>query len=216
MAYGFGSGSNAFVLLHGFVNCQILKLTANRGSIANTDPKVTAELRKTVQALIAEIDRDLHKNGLYTLLEWQSESRTLDQEKAEFDRRTKSIEKRKKASFEGHLFLEPRNESELFGLLIAIYTLKPEVFEFQPLDYNTTRGIDVIAKNKTDYRVADSKFWYVEHKYHLKDDFNHAFKNLRWIVCWDFDKGVREDTEFSSIEEADIRHLKKHIDEKGS
>jgi hypothetical protein len=212
---GFGTGSNSFVLLHGFVNCQTLKLTANRGSIANTDPKVTTELHKTVQRLIAEIDKDLHKNGLYTLLQWQTESRTLDQEKAEFDRRTKAIERRKTANFEGRVFLEPRNESELFGLLVAIYSIRPDIFEFEPLDYNTTRGIDIIARNKTSSRVADSKFWYVELKYQLKDSFNHAFKNLRWIVCWDFEKSVRESSEFRSIEETDVRRLKTHKDDQG-
>jgi hypothetical protein len=72
---GFGSGSNAFVLLHGFINCQTLKLTANRGSIANTDPKVTSELQKAVGRLVATIDKDLQNNGLYTLMQWQSESR---------------------------------------------------------------------------------------------------------------------------------------------
>jgi hypothetical protein len=212
---GFGTGSNSFVLLHGFVNCQILKLTANRGSIANTDPKVTTELQKAVQGLVDEIDKDLNKNGLYTLLQWQTESRTLEQEKGEFDRRTKAVEKRKTAHLDGRLFLEPKNESELFGLLVAIYSLRPDIFEFEPLDYNTTRGIDIVARNKTNNRVADSKFWYVELKYQLKDSFNHAFKNLRWIVCWDFEKNIREGSEFRSIEETDIRLLKVHKDAMG-
>jgi hypothetical protein len=209
---GFGTGSNSFVLLHGFINCQTLKLTANRGSIANTDPKVVSELEKTIQRLVGEIDKDLNKNGLYTLLQWQTESRTLEQEKAEFDRRTKTVEQRKLVRVDGRVLLEPQNESELFGLLIAIYSMHPEIFDFEPLDYNTTRGIDIIARNKKLGRVADSKFWYVELKYLLKDNFNHAFKNLRWIVCWDFDKTVGEDTEFKSIEETDIRQLKKHKD----
>jgi hypothetical protein len=212
---GFGTGSNSFVLLHGFVNCQTLKLTANRGSIANTDPKVTAELQKTVQRLIADIDDDLNQNGLYTLIRWQTESRTLDQEKAEFERRTKAIEKRKTAQFEGRLFLEPRNESELFGLLVAIYSIRPDIFEFEPLDYNTTRGIDIVARNKTNKTVSESKFWYVELKYQLKDTFNHAFKNLRWIICWNFDKGIEENSEFKSIEENDVRRLKSHKDTNG-
>jgi hypothetical protein len=212
---GFGTGSNSFVLLHGFVNCQTLKLTANRGSIANTDPKIMLELQKTVQHLVGEIDTDLNKNGLYTLLQWQSESRTLGQEKAEFDRRTKAVEKRKCARFDGRLFLEPQSESELFGLFVAIYSIKPDIFEFEPLDYNTTRGIDIIARNKTSSRVADSKFWYVELKYYLKSSFNHAFKNLRWIVCWDFEKSVKEDSEFRSIEEADVRRLKMHKEPDG-
>lgn len=211
---GFGTGSNSFVLLHGFVNCQTLKLTANRGSIANTDPKIMMELQKTVQHLVAEIDIDLNKNGLYTLLQWQSESRTLDQEKAEFDRRTKAVEKRG-ARFDGRLFLEPQSESELFGLFIAIYAIRPDIFEFEPLDYNTTRGIDIIARNKTKDNVADSTFWYVELKYYLKGSFNHAFKNLRWIVCWDFEKNIRADSEFKSIEETDVRRLQMHKDPNG-
>jgi hypothetical protein len=212
---GFGTGSNSFVLLHGFINCQTLKLTANRGSIANTDPKIMMELQKTVSNLVAEIDIDLNKNGLYTLLQWQSESRTLDQEKAEFDRRTKAVEKRKCGRFDGRLFLEPQNESELFGLFVAIYAIRPDIFEFEPLDYNTTRGIDVIARNKTNDSVADSTFWYVELKYYLKGSFNHAFKNLRWIVCWDFEKNIRADSEFKSIEETDVRRLQIHRDSNG-
>jgi len=212
---GFGTGSNSFVLLHGFLNCQTLKLTANRGSIANTDPKVMTELQKTVQRLVAEVDKDLQNKGLYTLLQWQTESRTLDQEKSEFQRRTKTIEKRKTTHFEDRLFLEPQNESELFGLLIAIYSMKPDLFEFEPLDYNTTRGIDIVAWNKTNTSVVESKFWYVELKYLLKDSFNHAFKNLRWIVCWDFEKSVREDSEFRSIEETDVRQLRVHKDAEG-
>lgn len=139
----------------------------------------------------------------------------LEQEKAEFGRRTKAIEKRKTAILDDHIFLEPQNESELFGLLVGVYSLRPEVFEFEPLDYNTTRGIDIIARNKTKNRVADSDFWYVELKYKLKDTFNHAFKNLRWIVCWDFDKRVDESSEFRSIEESDVRKIKPHKSKDG-
>lgn len=211
---GFGSGSNSFVLLHGFINCQQLKLTANRGSIANTDPKIATELEKTVQKLVEEVDKELNKNGLFTLLQWQAEARTLEQEKAEFDRRTKNIGHKKTTRLDGRLLVEPQNEAELFGLLMTVYSLHPEVFEFEPADYNTARGIDIIARNKTKGAVTESKFWYVELKYLLKGRFNHAFKNLRWIVCWDFDKGIGENSEFTSIEENDVRKLKVHSDPK--
>jgi hypothetical protein len=212
---GFGTGSNSFVLLHGFINCQTLKLTANRGSIANTDPKVVSELEKTVQGLVAEIDKDLNKNGLFTLLQWQAESRTLEQEKAEFERRSKNIGRKRTAKLEGRLLLEPQNEAELFGLLMTVYSLKPDIFEFEPLDYNTSRGIDIIGRNKTKTSVSETKFWYVELKYLLRGRFNHAFKNLRWIVCWNFDKDITENSEFNSIEEADVRQLKVHKDKSG-
>ena len=205
-------------MLHGFVNCQSLKLTANRGSIANTDPQVTEELRRTIQAHLEEIDKELHKYGIFALLRWQEEELTLEQEKADFQRRTKSVSNRKLARLDGHLLLEPQNEAELFGLLTTVHTLRPDLFDFEPLDYNTTRGIDIIARNKTDTPVADCTFWYVELKYLLTDKINHGFKHLRWIVCWDFHTSVNVDSEvWSTKEQKDqgVRRLQRHKDEKG-
>ncbi|MFZ0970119.1 MAG: hypothetical protein WAN13_17745, partial [Candidatus Acidiferrales bacterium] len=106
-------------------------------------------------------------------------------------------------------------ESELFGLLITICALRPDAFEFQPLDYNTTRGIDIVARNKNAGLVTESKYWYVELKFLLKNNFNHAFRNLRWIVCWDFEEGIAENSEFRSIEETDVRQLRIHKDKDG-
>lgn len=209
---GFGTGSNSFLLLHGFVNCQHLKLTANRGSIANTDPNVIDELRKDIQRHLQEVDTDLHKRGIFTLLQWQEESRTLEQEKADFQARRKSVTQRKVARLDGRLLLEPQNEAEFFGLFSTVYALRPDLFEFEPVDYNTSRGIDILARNKTRNPVAESTFWYVELKYHLRDSFNHGFGNLRWIICWDFHPSVKNDSEFRSIEEADVRRLEIHRD----
>jgi histidine kinase/DNA gyrase B/HSP90-like ATPase len=205
---GFGSGSNAFTLLHGFVNCQHLKLTANRGSIANTEPEILEELKKAASKFVQEVDAELGKNGIYTLFDWQSEERTLAQEKTDFNVRCKSIARRRVATHKGHTFLEPRNESELFGLFMRVYALEEQLFAFEPLDYNTTRGIDIIARNKSGKTGAESDLWYVELKYLLKTNLNHSFKHLRWLLCWDFDKGIDQDSEFgSTVQENDIRKL---------
>ena len=210
---GFGSGTYAFVLLHGFVNCQSLKLTANRGDIANTDPQILDELQRTVKNLIDKVDTDLTSDGLYKLIEWQEEQRTVDQERLEFTRRVKNLKNRRIARYQDHLLFEPQNESELFGLFMMVYSLHPNLFSFEPLDYNTTRGIDVIAKNKSkENNITDGEHWYVELKYTLKTEFNHAFKHIRWIVCWDFDKSVGNGTEFRGVEENDVRHLQSDID----
>jgi len=48
---GFGTGSNSMTMVHGFVNCQELKLTANRGTISNTDPKILEELKSRIQEI---------------------------------------------------------------------------------------------------------------------------------------------------------------------
>ena len=212
---GFGSGSNSFVLLHGFVNCQSLKLTANRGDISNTDPQILDELEESVKGFIDDVDTDLKKNGLFILREWQDELRTMKQEESEFNRRKKSFEKRKVAIFDDHLIIEPTNESELFGLFMTVYSLKPDIFEFEPIDYNTIRGVDIIARNRNPNKILEGDFSYIELKYHLSKNFNHAFKYLRWIICWDFDKTVNEETSFIGLEENDIRFLKKSVDREG-
>lgn len=205
---GFGSGSNAFTLLHGFINCQHLKLTANRGSIANTEPEILEELKLATNKLVQEVDAELGKNGIYTLFDWQSEERTLSQEKADFDSRAKSISRRRMAQYKGQILLEPRNESELFGLFMRVYSLESNVFSFDPLDYNTSRGIDVIARNKEGKNGAEADLWYVELKYLLKTSLNHGFKHLRWILCWDFDKSIENGSEFgSTVQENDTRKL---------
>jgi len=214
---GFGSGSNAFVLLHGFINCQALKLTANRGDIANTDQKILDELKSSVQKLISVVDNDLNNNGIYTLRGWQEESRTLNQEKIEFQRRVKNLKNRKIAIYNNQLLLEPLNESELFGLFMRLYTLFPDSFDFEPLDYNTTRGIDLIARNKSPNLITVGEFSYIELKHILRPNkFNHAFEFLRWILCWDFDKSLQEGTEFQGIEETDIRRLCISQDKQGN
>lgn len=210
---GFGSGSNAYVLLHGFINCQSLKLTANRGTIANTDPLILEELKEEVQQFMSKVDEELRNKGLYTLRGWQEEDKTIKQEKSEFDRRLKNLKGRKVASLENHKFVEPQNESELFGLFAAVYTLHPELFEFELLDYNTTNGIDIIARHKGANKITEGEHGYIELKYKLQTKINHAYQFLRWVVCWDFDKNVSPGSELRGIEDLDIRVLETTLDD---
>jgi hypothetical protein len=205
---GFGSGSNAYVLLHGFINCQALKLTANRGDVANTDPVILEELKVAVQDIIGRIDGELNDKGLYTLRGWQEESLTLEQERKEFHNRTKKFRNRRVAVFAGRVFPEPQNESELFGLFTSIYSLHPDLFDFEPIDYNTSRGVDIIGRNKSPDTNLEGENWYIELKYLLQSKrFNHAYEHLRWIIVWDFDKNIGVGSEFQGIEETDTRKL---------
>jgi hypothetical protein len=206
---GFGSGGNAFVLLHGFVNCQSLRLTANRDSIANTDPLLLEELRKVVKVLIEMIDTDLRKGEFYTLQKWQEETKTKQQEKSEYERRVRVIKRRSTATLDGRVLIEPHNESELFGLFLSLVVLKPELFDFEPLDYVTSRGVDILARVKTTQPVSESEFAYVELKHTLRTEgFNHSFLNLKWIVCWDLDSAAIVGAEFrSDVDETDVRKL---------
>jgi hypothetical protein len=211
---GFGTGSNAFVLLHAFVNCQKLKLTANRKSIANTDARVLEDLRSAVSQKIGEVDSFLQKRGLYTLRTWQEEDRTNQQETAEFERRVKNLKARRVAVLDGRRLLAPINESELFGLFIALHSLKPGLFPFEPLDYNTTRGIDVIARNRSKSPITEGERWYVELKHTLQTRFNHSFSHIRYVLCWDFDRNIGEGTEFTGVG-TEVRRLRVAADAAG-
>jgi hypothetical protein len=210
---GFGSGSNAYVLLHGFINCQSLKLTANRGTIANTDPLILEELKTEVQQFMSKVDDELRNKGLYTLRGMQEEEKTIKQEKSEFDRRLKNLKNRKVAKLGDRRLVEPQNESELFGLFITIYAIHPELFDFEPLDYNTTNGVDVIARHKNANKITEGEHGYIELKYKLQLKINHACQFLRWVVCWDFDKNVSPGSELIGIEETDIRKLETALDD---
>ncbi len=123
---------------------------------------------------------------------------------------------RRTARLDDRLLIEPKNESELFGLFMTVYALHPELFEFEPLDYNTNRGIDIIARNKSNNIITEGENWYVELKHTLRTTFNHAYIHLRWIVCWDFDKSIASGSEFQGIEDSDIRRLEEATDDDGN
>ena len=204
----FGSGSNSFGLLHGFINCQKLKLTANRGTIANTNQRIIDELREAVKKIIDEIDIDLYKDDIFTLTKWKEEAKTKKFEEAAFAKRKQLVTKKQYFEIDGRVFLTPRNEAELYGLFISLYTLHPNDFEFEPLDYDESAGIDLLARNKTQNRIADCDFWYVELKYQLgATEFNHSFTNIRYIVCWELSPKVRDGSLLKTSVESKARVL---------
>ena len=196
---GFGTGSNSYVMLHGFINCQKLKLTANRGSVANTNLQIVNELKKDLEDILKEIDVDLYKNNISTLKKWQQEAKTVEVEKAAFQKRKELIQTKRYFEIDGRTFLEPRNEAELYGLFMSIYTLYPDKFSFEPLDYDESIGIDLVARNKSDNKIADCEYWYVELKYLLGSrEFNHSFRNIRVIVCWEFSNNLKDGSKIAS------------------
>ncbi len=189
----FGTGSNSYGLLHGFINCQKLKLTANRGTIANTNAQIISELKKAVQDIINEINIDLYKHDVMTLRKWKEEVKTKRFEEAAFNKRRELIALKQYFVIGNRTFLVPRNEAELYGVFISLYTLYPDEFEFEPLDYDTSAGIDLLARNKSRNKIADCEFWYVELKYQFgATEFNHSFSNIRYIVCWELSSKIKD------------------------
>jgi len=206
----FGSGSNSYVLIHGFINCQKFRLTANRGSVTNTDIRVLNAIQDEFEIFLQEINRDNSNNGLYHLKDWAEEVRSQKVEIAEYKRRTKLIKKEKQRfTHNERTFFEPRNESELFGLFMALQASNPEWFEFEPIDYNTNSGIDMLGwKKEQGVTVYDSELRYIELKYHLKKSFNHGFENIQWILCWEKTDRINNNTIITSTVDKSSREFK--------
>lgn len=87
---------------------------------------------------------------------------------------------------------EPTSEAELQSELIKIITIIPEIFEFEILDYNSTKGIDILARDKGKNIYKEDDYYYIELKDRLKPDMNHDMREIRYIICWEISNELRK------------------------
>lgn len=206
------SKGSEYTKLHAFVNCQSLRLTANRGSIENTPSEILQDLEVAVK----EIYETIIQSDDWSNLEWlESEVdayNTVSREKIEFNKRIDKVNRARIAEYavseeKTITLIEPRQENGVFTIFMQLSTYKPDVFPFSIVDYDTRFGIDVIVKGKDNMPIKSSKLYYVEFKKHLNKDFNHSFENLHSIVCWDINT-----TELKSGEEViDLANQKRTL-----
>ncbi|MGK9185342.1 ATP-binding protein [Priestia filamentosa] len=88
---------------------------------------------------------------------------------------------------------EPNNESELFGILMQVMTLKPNIFDFNILDYNTSNGIDILARDKNQREDDFDNLYYIELKEKLTPKMNHLLDDVEYIICWNVDASLERD-----------------------
>lgn len=175
---------------HAFANCQDFKLTANRGDLENTPPDLLEAVEKTV--------RDLFEHKISTsndFKKYQAELdierfaaqlvRTIQQEEADFAYRKKQAISKKAAKFKDIELLEPRQEGGVFSLVLQLKALKPDLFDFKIIDYDTWLGYDLLVTQDTALDLNQASMKFIEMKYELKRSFNHSFGKLAAIICWD-------------------------------
>lgn len=174
-----------YIKFHAFFNCQDLRLTANRGSVDNTPSELLEDIKNEVK----EIYDQIVESNDWTQMEWlESEAsayRTAEKERKEFEWRKKKISKSNICKYKDNVLVEPERESGVFALALQLSVLNEDLFPFQMLDYDTHSGLDVIAKGDITTPITSAALYYVEFKYYLSSSFNHSFKNLYSIVCWD-------------------------------
>lgn len=179
---------------HAFVNCQNFLLTANRGSVDNTPRKILDDIEEEVHKIYFDLKDSEDWKWIELIEEQVSGDKTVQQEKKEYERRIKDAKKANVANYsykennqnKNVRLVEPQSETGLASLFYQLNNLNVDFFDFEIIDYNTTQGIDMLAKIKNVTPTINPKLFYIELKYILRDKkFNHSFEHLYKIVCWD-------------------------------
>jgi hypothetical protein len=171
---------------HAFVNCQDFKLTANRGDLENTPADLLEAVGKTVKDLFDNVikpTKEFQKYGEELVTE--QVERTAQQEETDFNRRRKEALGKNVAKIDDTTLLEPRNEGGVFSLFMQLKTARPNLFDFEVVDYDTSLGYDLLITKDTALDLNQASMKFVEMKYELKRSFDHSFGKLWAILCWD-------------------------------
>jgi hypothetical protein len=171
---------------HAFVNCQDLRLTANRSNIDNTPSADLAAVQKTVERIFKErITADSKYQKYQEELEKQQQYRSARAEETDFEKRKKAALKKKAASFKNLILLEPRQEGGVFSIVMQLLAIQPDLFGFSIVDYDTAFGYDLLVTQDTALDLNRAALRFVEMKFELQRDFNHSFSKLAAVICWD-------------------------------
>lgn len=176
---------NEYTKFHAFINCQALKLTANRGSIENTPTAIIDDLQAIVEKHYDEIIKSNEYGEMSDMEAAAVQYNTKEKEKNDYKRRIKRINKAQISEFEDLTLIVPQQENGVYSMFLQISQKHPDLFPFTIIDYDTHSGIDVIVKERDKVSLEQSKLYYVEFKNILQQQFNHSFENLHSIVCWD-------------------------------
>jgi hypothetical protein len=171
---------------HAFVNSQDFRLTANRTALDNTPPAVLEAIETTVRNIFeTRIVPSAKYEKYQEELEQQELYESAAQEEKDFTRRRDATFRKKATKLDDHVLFEPRQEGGVFSLFLQIMTLRPALFDFTIVDYDTGLGYDLLVTKDYQLDLNRAALRFVEMKFELKRDFNHSFKRLAAIVCWD-------------------------------
>lgn len=182
-----------YLRFHAFFNFQGFRLTANRGPTDNTPSEIMKDVELIARKMYNEITESDDWDNLESLEKEIIGEITKEKEKKDYERRVKRIANVRVAEFEGHTLVEPVKENKfysehsVYSLFLTLNLIKPGLFPFDIVDYDTHFGIDVIAREPSDLIISKSELYFVEFKGKLTSPLNHSFKYLKSIVCWDTD-----------------------------
>ena len=173
-----------FTRFHAFINCQALKLTANRGSVDNTPAEIMSDLQHVAESIYKDITSSNDWSDLDWLRQEASGYRGAERDELELKKRVKICKGKRFARYKDQILVEPRQEIGVYGLVVKLEMLEPELLPFQIIDYDSHVGVDAIVKTRDDIALGRSNLRLVEFKFSLTNNLNHLFSNIHSIVCW--------------------------------
>ena len=186
-----------YTKLHAFLNCQALRLSANRGSLEPTAEVIKNAIDEEIRRIYDQIMSGEDMEMLDYLEEQAAVRRTIDQEAKDFKKRQERADKAQVATYEGITLVEPYSEIGVLAIMAQLAVVAPTLFPFTILDYDTHSGYDVLVKGDATTPIQNARKFYVEYKYVVTGTFNHSFQNLRSIVCWN--TKLQQDDEVQDI-----------------
>lgn len=182
-----GLGQRLETKYHAFVNSQDFRLTANRGDIGNTPPDLLRSIESTVRQVFEEkIIGGKEYQEYEEAAEQEQQYQTAGQELKDFARRQKRAKSKRVVTYKRIDLLEPGVEMGVVALFNQMYALKPGLFPFHVIDYDTRKGYDALVVRGSPADLSKESVFFVEFKYVLSDKpFNHSFDHLISIICWD-------------------------------
>lgn len=182
-----GKGVGTYSYMQAFVDSDAFLLTANRGSIMNTDIQ---KLRLIKQEINEVFKSDKIKNAMKEREDLEKNYKvetSIEEDGKNLKIRYKNGKSKKYIILpDKTVLLEPSrskdghyNESETFAILLAIMSRYPKLFDFRLLDYNTSKGIDFVIED------SSGNPHYVELKGTLDKEMNHPFQYIDRFICYD-------------------------------
>jgi len=176
-----------FTFLHGFLDYDGFNLTANRGSIHNTDLEKLEIIKSKVNEIFSSRKIKDALNERVDIEKFESQLSSIEEDGENLKKRFQQSSKRKDIILpNGTVLKEPRktksgySESETLIILVQIMTIYPNLFNFNILDYDTTKGIDFVVEHQSNPK-------YIELKGTMSKKVNHPFRYIYKFICYDLD-----------------------------
>ena len=125
----------------------------------------------------------------------EEQYKNAQQEGRDFSNRKKRAVKKQTAMYKGTELMAPGpsgrgergQEMGVHCLFSEAAALKPDLFPFRVVDYDTHKGYDCLVSRSTVFDLNNPELAFLEFKYRLEPAFNHSFDHLAYVVCWECD-----------------------------